>query len=229
MRGPAEPEEGYGLEKLFMEKLCQYYREDHGLETRVVRFHNVYGPLGHLRGRQGEGARRDLPQGGAARPTAVAIEVWGDGLQTRSFMYVDDCVGGHLPHHGDRDYPQPLNLGTDELVTINELVDTRRRGRRQDHRQAARPHPSRRACAAATATTRACAQVLGWEPKILLREGLVPDLRLDRGRAGEGRAAAERGLNGAQTRRRQGRFIGGKRFRGGVFARTVSSVYFPRR
>jgi len=118
---PAEPEEGYGLEKLFMEKMCEYYREQYGLETRVARFHNVYGPLGTY-----EGGREKAPAA-LCRKIALAkdgdeIEVWGDGNQTRSFMYIDDALEGiyRIMHS---DYPHPLNLGTEEMVTINELVD----------------------------------------------------------------------------------------------------------
>ena len=116
---PADPEEGYGWEKLFAEKLCQYYYEEHGFETRVARFHNVYGPLGTY-----EGGREKAPAA-ICRKVALAndeIEVWGDGQQTRSFMYVDDCVQG-IYNIMQSDYHQPLNLGTDELVSIDQLVD----------------------------------------------------------------------------------------------------------
>jgi GDP-D-mannose 3',5'-epimerase len=106
---PAEPEEGYGTEKLFMEELCKYYNEDYGFETRVVRFHNVYGPLGTY-----EGGKEKAPAA-ISRKLALAtdgdeIEVWGDGEQTRSFMHVDDCVEG-IYRIMRSDYPHPLNLG----------------------------------------------------------------------------------------------------------------------
>ena len=115
------PKRGYGTEKLFMEELCKYYNEDYDFETRVVRFHNVYGPLGTY-----EGGKEKAPAA-ISRKVALAtdgdeIEVWGDGEQTRSFMHVDDCVEG-IYRIMRSDYPHPLNLGTDELVTINELVD----------------------------------------------------------------------------------------------------------
>lgn len=118
---PADPEEGYGWEKLFTEKLCQYYREDYGLETRVARFHNVYGPLGTY-----EGGREKAPAA-ICRKVALArdggeIEIWGDGQQTRSFMYIDDCVEG-IYRLTQSDWHAPLNLGTDRLVTVDELVD----------------------------------------------------------------------------------------------------------
>src|SRR5215216_1953664 len=117
---PAEPEEGYGLEKLYAEKLCQYYTEDYGLSTRVVRFHNVYGPLGTY-----DGGREKAPAA-MCRKVALAdpggtIEIWGDGEQTRSFCYVADCVEG-IYRLMQSDYREPLNLGTDELVTINQLA-----------------------------------------------------------------------------------------------------------
>src|SRR5919112_2392070 len=118
---PADPEKGYGTEKLFTEELCRYYYEDYGFETRVVRFHNVYGTLGTY-----EGGKEKAPAAICRKVALLAdggeIEVWGDGKQTRSFMYVEDCVEG-IHRIMRSDYPYPLNLGTDELVTINQLVD----------------------------------------------------------------------------------------------------------
>jgi GDP-D-mannose 3',5'-epimerase len=118
---PADPEPGYGWEKLFSEELCRYYRRDYRFETRIVRFHNVYGPLGTY-----EGGKEKAPAA-ISRKVALAkdggdIEIWGDGEQTRSFMYVDDCVEG-LVRLMVSDYHEPLNLGTDRLISINGLVD----------------------------------------------------------------------------------------------------------
>lgn len=117
---PAEPEEGYGLEKLYMEKLCQYYMEDYGLPARVVRFHNVYGPLGTY-----DGGREKAPAAMCRKVARAAnpdeIEVWGDGKQTRSFMYIDDCVEG-IHRLMLSDYALPLNLGTDELISVDGLA-----------------------------------------------------------------------------------------------------------
>jgi GDP-D-mannose 3', 5'-epimerase len=118
---PAAPEEGYGWEKLFAEKLCQYYTEDGKLDTRVARFHNIYGPLGTF-----EGGREKAPAA-LCRKVALAddgesIEVWGDGLQTRSFTHVDDCVEG-IYRLMQSEYAQPLNLGTEELISVSDLVD----------------------------------------------------------------------------------------------------------
>ncbi len=116
---PADPEAGYGLEKLYMEKLLEYARDDFGLDVRVVRFHNVMGSLGDWRG------GKEKAPAAACRKVAEAadgetIEVWGDGRQTRSFMHIDDCVEGLL-RLMESDHTEPLNLGRDEMVSINEL------------------------------------------------------------------------------------------------------------
>lgn len=167
---PAQPEEGYGWEKLFMEKQCQYYLEDYGLETRVVRFHNVYGPLGAY-----EGGKEKAPAALCRKIALVndggEIEVWGDGEQTRSFMYVDDCVEG-IYRIMRSDYHQPLNLGTDRLVTINELVDiiagiagkTVRKKHDRCKPQGVRGRNS---------DNQRLREVLGWEPCIPLEHGLA--------------------------------------------------------
>lgn len=117
---PADPEPGYGWEKLATEELCRYYRKDYGFETRVVRFHNVYGPLGTY-----EGGKEKSPAA-LCRKVALArdgdtVEIWGDGKQTRSYMYIDDCVEGLL-RLMDSDCHEALNLGTDRLVTIDQLL-----------------------------------------------------------------------------------------------------------
>src|SRR5215204_870015 len=171
---PAEPEEGYGTEKLFMEELCKYYREDFGFETRVVRFHNVYGPLGTY-----EGGKEKAPAA-ICRKVALAtdgdeIEVWGDGQQTRSFMHVNDCVEG-IYRIMRSDYPHPLNLGTDELVTVNQLVDlvAENAGKRIVKRHdLSKPQGVR----GRNSDNSRLRQVLDWEPQMPLREGLVPTYR----------------------------------------------------
>ena len=118
---PADAEDGYGWEKLYSERQCRHYHEDYGLETRVVRFHNIYGPLGTY-----DGGREKSPAA-ICRKIALAedggeIEVWGDGLQTRSYCYINDCVDG-IYRLMRSDFREPLNVGSDRLVTINELVD----------------------------------------------------------------------------------------------------------
>ena len=171
---PAEPEEGYGTEKLFMESMCRYYQEDYGFETRIVRFHNVYGPLGTYEGGK-EKAPAAISRKVALAPDGGEIEVWGDGEQTRSFMHVDDCVEGiyRIMRSG---YSLPLNLGTDELVTINGLVDLvaevaeKRILRRHD---LSKPQGVR----GRNSDNDRLRQVLGWEPRISLREGLAPTYR----------------------------------------------------
>ena len=171
---PADPEEGYGTEKLFMESLCKYYNEDYGFQTRVVRFHNVYGPLGTYEGGK-EKAPAAICRKVALAPDGGEIEVWGDGAQTRSFMYIDDCVEG-IYRIMRSDYPHPLNLGTDELVTINRLVDLvsgvagKRMVKRYD------PSKPQGVRGRNSDNTR-LRQVLGWEPQIPLAEGLAPTYR----------------------------------------------------
>lgn len=168
---PAEPEDGYGWEKLFSERMCRHYLEDFGLETRVARYHNVYGPQGSWRG------GREKAPAAICRKVAEAvqsgggeIEIWGDGKQTRSFMYVDDCVRGTIDVlEGPR--VEPINLGSSELVTIDELVDVveeiagakLRRSYLTDAPQGVRGRNSDNA---------RFRETYGWEPSIGLREGL---------------------------------------------------------
>jgi nucleoside-diphosphate-sugar epimerase len=120
---PAMPEDGYGWEKLFSERMCRHFTEDFGLETRVARYHNVYGPYGTY-----DGGREKAPAAicrkviEAQRSGSGEIEIWGDGKQTRSFTFVDDCVYGTLALMRS-DVTEPLNVGSEELVTINQLVD----------------------------------------------------------------------------------------------------------
>ena len=120
---PAMPEDGYGWEKLFSERMCRHFREDHGLVTRVARYHNVYGPHGTFdRGREKAPAAICRKVIEAKRSGTNEIEIWGDGEQTRSFMYIDDCVKGTFLIM-ESGVTAPLNLGSDHLVTINGLVD----------------------------------------------------------------------------------------------------------
>lgn len=168
---PAEPQDAYGWEKLITERLCTHYRDEYGIETRTVRFHNIFGPLGTW-----EGGREKAPAA-LCRKAATAkllgqseIEIWGDGEQTRSFCYIDDCIEG-LYRLMQSDWHEPLNLGQDRLISINELADlvagvagiaiTKKhvpgpqgvRGRNSDNTR--------------------LREVLGWEPQISLEEGLA--------------------------------------------------------
>ncbi len=120
---PAMPEDGYGWEKLFSERMCRHFREDYGLETRVARYHNVYGPLGTWTGGREKAPAAICRKVIEAKMNGTnAIEIWGDGKQTRSFMYIDDCCKGSEMIL-ESDILEPINLGSDELVTINQLVD----------------------------------------------------------------------------------------------------------
>jgi GDP-D-mannose 3',5'-epimerase len=120
---PALPEDGYGWEKLFSERMCRHFREDFGLQTRVARFHNVYGPHGTWHGGREKAPAAICRKVIAAKVSGnYEIEIWGDGNQTRSFMYIDDCIEGIQKIMQSKIY-EPINLGSSELVTINQLVD----------------------------------------------------------------------------------------------------------
>jgi nucleoside-diphosphate-sugar epimerase len=167
---PADPEDGYGWEKLYMERTCRHYREDFGLETRIVRFHNIYGPLGTY-----DGGREKSPAA-ICRKIALAgdndtIEVWGDGCQTRSYCYITDCVEGiyRIMRSG---YAHPLNLGTDYLVSINELVDTVARIAGKDIRKRydlTKPQGVR----GRNSDNSLLLETLNWQPATTLEQGLA--------------------------------------------------------
>ena len=168
---PAEPEDGYGWEKLFGERMGRHFMEDFGLEFRTARYHNVYGPYGTW-----DGGREKAPAAicrkiiNAKLTGDNEIEVWGDGLQSRSFMYIDDCIDGTL-RLMNSDMREPLNIGSEELVTINQLVDlvadiagiTVTRRHLFDAPQGVRGRNSDNAL---------IRKLLGWEPSISLRSGL---------------------------------------------------------
>ena len=119
---PAMPEDGYGWEKLFSERMCKHFYEDYSLETRVARFHNIYGPMGTF-----DGGREKAPAAICRKVIEAkinekdTIDVWGDGTQTRSFLYIDDCIDAVLKLF-DSDFRDPINIGSDEKVTINQLI-----------------------------------------------------------------------------------------------------------
>jgi len=167
---PADAEDGYGWEKLYMERVCRHYREDFGLETRVVRFHNIFGPLGTY-----DGGREKSPAA-ICRKVALAkdedtIEVWGDGEQTRSYCYIDDCVEG-IYRLMRSDYSEPLNLGQDRMLSINDLVDMiagiagKKISKRYD---LTKPQGVRGRNSDNTRLN----QVLSWEPAVSLEAGLA--------------------------------------------------------
>jgi nucleoside-diphosphate-sugar epimerase len=166
---PADPEPGYGWEKLFTEELCRYYQRDYRFNTRIVRFHNVFGPLGTY-----EGGKEKAPAA-ISRKVALAfdgdeLEIWGDGQQTRSFMYVDDCVEG-LVRLMASNYNEPLNLGTSRMISINELVDmvARIAGKQVVKRyDLTKPQGVR----GRNSDNSRLLQVLRWEPSVSLESGL---------------------------------------------------------
>ena len=120
---PAAPEDGYGWEKLFSERMCRHFMEDYGLEVRIARYHNIYGPYGTY-----DGGREKAPAAlcrkiiYAKKENLNKIEVWGDGNQTRSFLYIEDCIEGTLRLF-ESDYSEPVNIGSDEQVSINQMID----------------------------------------------------------------------------------------------------------
>jgi nucleoside-diphosphate-sugar epimerase len=168
---PADPEDGYGWEKLFSERMCRHFREDFGLATRVARFHNVYGPHGTF-----DGGREKAPAAicrkviSAKLSGSNEIEIWGDGLQTRSFMYIDDCLHG-VQAIMQSDIVEPINLGSAEMVSINQLVDIveeiagvhLKRSYKLDAPKGVRGRSS---------DNTLIRQLLGWEPSIPLRQGM---------------------------------------------------------
>jgi GDP-D-mannose 3', 5'-epimerase len=171
---PANPQDAYGWEKLIAERLCEYYSSEHGLETRTVRFHNVYGPYGTY-----DGGREKAPAA-LCRKVALAepgglVEIWGDGEQTRSFCYIDDCIEG-LYRIMYSDYAGPLNLGTDRMVTINELARivieiSGKSGLELKHVEGPQGVRGR------NSDNSRLRELLDWEPGISLEDGLAPTYR----------------------------------------------------
>ena len=169
---PAMPEDGYGWEKLFSERMCRHFEEDFGLQCRVARYHNVYGPLGTWTG------GREKAPAAICRKVLEAkmngkqeIEIWGDGKQTRSFMYIDDCTKGTRKIM-ESEIHEPLNLGSDELVTINQLVDIVEeiagvKLERKYNLGAPKGVNGR------NSDNTKILKLMGWEPSIRLKEGMA--------------------------------------------------------
>lgn len=173
---PAMPEDGYGWEKLFSERMCRHFREDFGLTTRVARYHNVYGPHGTW-----EGGREKAPAAlcrkviDALANGSDTIEIWGDGKQTRSFMYIDDCIQGTLSiMHSEIE--EPINLGSSELVTINQLVDIVEEIAGVELRRSYKLDAPKGVNGRNSDNTR-IREYLGWEPSIRLRHGMEKTYR----------------------------------------------------
>jgi len=168
---PAMPEDAYGWEKLMTERLCEYYRNDYGIQSRVVRFHNIFGPKGAW-----EGGREKAPAA-ISRKVAYAkltgnpeVEIWGDGHQTRSFCFIDDCVEG-IHKLMRSNHPHPLNLGSDRLISINDLVDLLARIAKV--RIVKKHIPGPQGVRGRNSDNTRLRQVLKWEPRVTLEEGLA--------------------------------------------------------
>jgi nucleoside-diphosphate-sugar epimerase len=168
---PAMPEDGYGWEKLFSERMCRHFYEDYGIETRVARYHNVYGPLGTW-----DGGREKAPAA-LARKVAKAkiesskkIEIWGDGEQTRSFTYIDDCIEGTL-RLMESNIREPINIGSDQMVSINQMVDILETiaGIGLDREYNLNAPKGVRGRNSDNTLVR---ELMGWEPTITLEDGL---------------------------------------------------------
>lgn len=168
---PAMPEDGYGWEKLFSERMCRHFREDFGVQTRVARYHNVYGPNGTW-----EGGREKAPAAICRKVISAKIsgkhqiEIWGDGHQTRSFMYIDDCLQGTQAILKS-DILEPINLGSSELVSINQLVDIVEdiagiKLKRSYNLSAPKGVNGR------NSDNTLIKKYLGWEPSVRLRDGM---------------------------------------------------------
>jgi GDP-D-mannose 3',5'-epimerase len=173
---PALPEDGYGWEKLFSERMCRHFREDFGLNTRIARFHNVYGPHGTW-----EGGREKAPAAicrkvaGAVVTGKHDIEIWGDGTQTRSFMYIDDCLKG-IQSIMHSKILEPINLGSSELVSINQLADIAQdiAGIKLDRRHKL---DAPRGVAGRNSDNTKIREYLGWDPDTRLRDGMEKTYR----------------------------------------------------
>ena len=169
---PAEPEDGYGWEKLFSERMCRHFTEDFGLETRVVRFHNIYGPVGTF-----DGGREKAPAAlcrkiiNAKNENLNTIDVWGDGKQTRSFLYIDDCIDGMLKVFNSNS-SEVFNIGSEEQVSINQMIDIIEdiaEHKVDKNYQLDKPLGVRGRSSDNSYVT----EKIGWKPKSSLKEGLT--------------------------------------------------------
>jgi nucleoside-diphosphate-sugar epimerase len=166
---PADPDNFYGWEKLYTEKMCEAFKKDNGLDIRIARYHNIYGPEGTYKGGR-EKAPAALCRKVAEASNPGEIEIWGDGKQTRSFCYIDDCLRGTIMLM-ESDYREPLNIGSDTLVTIDELADKiikisgKKISKKYDTTAA-------QGVRGRNADLDLVKKILGWEPKISLEEGL---------------------------------------------------------
>jgi nucleoside-diphosphate-sugar epimerase len=172
---PADPEDGYGWEKLFSERMCRHFHEDFGLETRVARYHNVYGPNGTF-----TGGREKVPAAAcrkiitAIQDKSYQIEIWGDGDQIRSFTYIDDCINGTLKLMNSN-YTEPINIGSSDSISINALYKLIIEVNGLDYSKFRFKHDlsAPQGVRGRSSNNELCRSVLNWEPKINLQEGLI--------------------------------------------------------
>ena len=169
---PANPEDGYGWEKLFSERMCRHFMEDYGIEVRIARYHNIYGPYGTF-----DGGREKAPAAlcrkviNSKMNNNKIIDVWGDGKQTRSFLYIDDCIDGTIKLF-ESDYSEPVNIGSDEQVSINQMIDileeiSENKGLKKEY-QLDKPKGVR----GRSSNNDLVKKILGWEYRIKLKDGL---------------------------------------------------------
>ena len=168
---PADPEDGYGWEKVFSERMCRHFMEDYGIQVRIARYHNIYGPYGTF-----DGGREKAPAALCrkvlnAKKNENKIEVWGDGEQTRTFLYIDDCIEGTLRLF-ESEYSEPINIGSDEQVSINQMIeiieDISATKRLERIYQLDKPKGVR----GRSSNNDLAKKVLDWSFKIKLKEGL---------------------------------------------------------
>jgi len=169
---PANPEDGYGWEKLFSERMCRHFYEDFGLETRVARYHNVYGPMGTF-----DGGREKAPAALCRKVVECVlknnkeIEVWGDGEQTRSFLYIDDCIDGTLKLF-ESNFREPVNIGSDEQVSINKMLNIITKIANLNDLQKKYLLDKPKGVRGRSSNNDLCKKVINWTYKVNLNEGL---------------------------------------------------------
>ena len=171
---PADPEDGYGWEKLFSERMCRHFQEDYGIQTRIARYHNVYGAFGTY-----DGGREKVPAAAcrkvieAVKSGKYEIEIWGDGLQLRSFTYIDDCIDGTLKLMSS-DYASPLNIGSSEMISINNLYKTIIDVNNLPYEKFKFAHNLKapQGVRGRSSNNEECKKVLDWEPSVRISEGI---------------------------------------------------------
>jgi GDP-D-mannose 3', 5'-epimerase len=169
---PADPEDGYGWEKLFGERMCRHFEEDFGLEVRIARYHNVYGPLGTY-----DGGREKAPAAACRKVNELSngvvdeIQIWGDGKQVRSFTYITDCINGTLKLMNS-DYSKPLNIGSAESITIQDLYDFALKAAKLKQAQFEYDVNAPQGVRGRSSENTLCKEILNWEPEVNIEKGI---------------------------------------------------------